>query len=396
MLALGAAMMAATAHAQTYTVLHAFMGQDGAMPFGEGVILDRAGNLYGTTIEGGQAFAGVVYRLGPNGAEQVLYSFTSGAGGEYPQAGVIHDSAGNLYGTTHQGGITTGVCASVGCGTVYKLDKTGTYSVLHSFTGGADGGYSATGLILDAAGNLYGTASEGAFGTGVVFKLDTTNAETVLYSFMGGTDGAYPSGALLRDAAGNLYGTASLGGAFNQGVVFKVDTLGNETVLYSFTGGADGGSPGGGVVTDASGNLYGTAAAGGITKGICAKGIPAGCGVVFKLDPSGNETVLHTFTGRADGGFPSSGVIRDAAGNLYGEAALGGTATTSACSNTIGCGVVFKLDTSNVETVLHNFDERDGRNPAGGLVQDSAGNLYGTTEIGGSKQNFGVVFKLTP
>ena len=155
-----------------------------------------------------------------------------------PYGGLIRDSKGNLYGTTNGGGAS-------GAGVVFKVDTSGNETVLYSFTGGADGGYPLAGVIRDSAGNLYGTTNGGgASGAGVVFKVDTSGNETVLYSFTGGADGGFPLWVVLaRDSAGNLYGTTAGGGASGAGVVFKVDTSGNETVLYSFTGGADGGNP---------------------------------------------------------------------------------------------------------------------------------------------------------
>ena len=362
------------------TVLCAFTSPPGGSNPMAAVIRDDAGNLYGTTFSGGTADGGAVYKLDPAGQETVLYTFTGGpqgADGAEPQE-IIRDSAGNLYGATYNGG--TG-----GLGVVYKLDTSGHQTVLHNFTGGADGGYPTGRLTLDSAGSVYGTASYG--GTphgGVVFKLDTAGQETVLYSFCtltGCADGAGPSG-VIRDSAGNLYGTAAGGGASNAGVIYKLDTVGHETVLYNFTGGADGANPYADLAADSAGNLYGTTFAGG-----------TGAGVVFKLDKTGKETVLYTFTGGADGGHPLTGVIRDAAGNLYGTTPYGGSGV---CYGVYaGCGVVYKLDTTGQETVLHGFTGgADGGSP-NGLIRDFAGNLFGTTSSGG-EENGGVVFIVKP
>src|ERR1017187_2355227 len=288
----------------TEIVLHNFAVPNGSDP-AAGVIRDSAGNLYGTTELGGAAYKGVVYKLDTTGHETVLHSFTGGADGGYPFAGVIRDSAGNLYGTTTQGGYA-------GSGVVYKLDTAGHETVLYTFNGTADGGSPIVGVIRDSAGNLYGTALGGPAGRGVVYKLDITGQETVLYSFTGGADGGFPEGGVIRDSAGNLYGTTEGGGTVNQGVAYKLDTTGQETVLYSFTGGADGGTPQAGVIRDSAGNLYGTTYSGGT----------ANQGVVYKLDTTGHETV-YSFTGGADGGLPFAGVI-GSAGNLYGTAAAGG------------------------------------------------------------------------
>jgi len=209
-----------------------------------------------------------------------------------------------------------------------------------------------------------------------VFELDATGHETVLYSFPGAGDGRHPYSGVIRDAAGSLYGTTGGGGTAGLGVVYKLDTAGHETVLYNFTGGADGSNPSGGVIRDSAGNLYGTTASGGT----------ANWGVVYKLDPSGHETVLHSFTGGADGGRPLAGVTRDSAGNLYGTTGAGGTT---------GSGVVYELDAAGQETVLYSFTGYDGRNPYAGVIRDSAGNLYGTTCYGG-KRGGGVVFKIEP
>jgi uncharacterized repeat protein (TIGR03803 family) len=218
------------------------------------------------------------------------------------------------------------------------------YSVLHTFTGGVGGYGPYAPVVLDRTGNLYGTAEYGgSYGDGTVFKLDTSGTITVLHSFF--EEGQYPFGALVLDAAGNLYGTTQYGG-LGHGTVFKVDTSGNYTTLYSFTGGADGSKPMAGVVLDAKGNVYGTTFYGGSPQCSGAQG----CGVVFKLDVGGNETVLYTFAGGADGSSPW-GVILDKTGNLYG--------TTSNLEST-GWGTVFKLSKTGKKTVLHTFTGTNG------------------------------------
>ena len=203
---------------------------------------------------------------------------------------------------------------------MFKLDPAGKETVLYAFTGGTDGNSPASGLVRDAEGNLYGTTTGGGnlstcggAGCGVVYELDPNGNETVLYSFSG-PDGADLGGDLLRDDAGNLYGTTYSGGTSNAGVVFKVDPTGHETVLYSFTGGADGANPFAGVVQDNAGNLYSTTFRGGTS----------GNGVVFKVDPTGHETVLHSFTGGADGGGPLLTCGSGPQGNLYGTTFFGG------------------------------------------------------------------------
>jgi uncharacterized repeat protein (TIGR03803 family) len=360
-----------SAHAQTYSVLYAFKGtHDGASP-NAGLIRDKNGNLYGMTAQGGRCrFCGVVFELNAQGRKKVLYKFSGGVDGGLPLAGLVRDSDANLYGTTELDGDDT-------AGVVFKLDKTGTETVLHSFTGGVDGGFPEASLVRDHASNLYGTTTGGgAYDDGVVFKVDTTGAETVLYTFTGGADGSDPFAGLVRDSAGNLYGTAAFGGAHDAGVVFELKSNGNYKPLHSFTGGAGGATPYGGVVRDSAGNLYGTTTYGGAHPT---------CGVVFKLDATGTYTVLHNFTCGADGGNPFAVLVRDSAGNLYG---------TTSYNGTFGNGVVFKLDTAGAYTVLHSFDGTDGSHPEE-LVRDLAGNLYGTTGSGGAYDK-GVVFKIAP
>ena len=339
------------AEAQTYKVLHTFTARtDGASPYA-GLLRDGAGNLYGTTYRGGASDIGTVYKIDKTGTESALYSFSGCCdvykNGATPDGGLVRDAAGNLYGTTLEGGAAKS-------GTVFKLDTAGTETVIHSFTGtGGDGAEPYAGLIRDAAGNLYGTtiyagdlACHPPYGCGTVFKLDAAGAETVLYSFTGiGGDGALAYGGLVLDAAGNLYGTTAGGGDLfcgagnGCGIVFKLDTTGKETVLHIFTGtGGDGSNPFDALILDAAGNLYGTTSSGG-DESSCIYG-GGGCGTVFKLDTTGKETVLHSFTG-SDGANPVAGLIRDAAGNLYGTTQDGGDLPT--CDSEPGCGVVFKL-----------------------------------------------------
>jgi uncharacterized repeat protein (TIGR03803 family) len=371
------AAAATTAQPQTFSILHSFRGGlDGTNLYG-GVILDARGNVYGTTYGAGNSGCsapgcGTVFRVNPSRRETVLYRFAGMPDGQNSTGTLVRDSAGNLYGTTQNGGTD-------GHGTVFKLDTTGTETVLHSFANGpTDGGYPSAGLIRDAAGNLYGTTpSGGTSDNGTVFKVDSTGVETVLHLFTNVPDGASPNAGLIRDAAGNLYGTTIAGGV-GYGTVFKVSSTGVETVLYSFTGGTDGLVPEGGLVRDSAGNLYGTTFYGGVSN----------FGTVFKLNTTGLETVLYSFTGGGDGQNPQAGLVRDTAGNLYGTTEFGGTSNL---------GTVFKLDTSGIETVLHTFTgtSTDGRQPFAGVTLDTAGNLYGTT-FGGGAFGFGIVFKLTP
>ena len=404
-LALALAESGASA-APTETVLHSFTGGvgDGIFPFA-GLIADSAGNLYGTTNQGGAANDGVVFKLSPGGIETVLYSFCGKPGcsdGAGPGAGLIADRHGNLYGTTPGGG-------AANAGVVFKLSPGGIETVLYSFCGKpgcSDGAGPGAGLIADRLGNLYGTTGGGGgpgcdgLGCGVVFKLSppippaTKWTETVLHSFVG-SDGGRPSSGLIADSKGNLYGTTGVGGASDRGVVFKLAPNGTETVLYSFcslTNCSDGASPLGGLIADSAGNLYGTTNDGGGSG--CNYG-PGLCGVVFKLSPGGTETVLHAFAGgSSDGAGPWAGLIADASGNLYGTTKGGGA---TGCPPP-GCGVVFKLVPGGTETVLYSFCSltncSDGIYPTAGLIADSSGNLYGTASGDDLPRIGGVVFEL--
>jgi uncharacterized repeat protein (TIGR03803 family) len=362
------------------TTLYSFPGAPGGTEPIAGLARDSAGNFYGAARSGGTLNQGTVYKLDAAGHETVLHTFAGGSDGADPESAVVLDAAGNVYGTTVGGGVAN-------VGVVYKVDTSGQETVLYSFTGGADGG-TPNGVIVDAAGNLYGTTLFGGAGgvtgiqEGVVFKLDPTGQETVLHSFTGLSDGGEPKAGVILDPAGNLYGTTTVGG-IGLGVIYKLAPSGGETVLYTFAGGADGGNPYGGLIFDPAGNLFGTAAGGGELGG----GGP-GEGVVFELDADGQYSVLYTFTGGADGGGPEAGVVRDSAGNLYGTTSYGGG---TGCLT--GCGVVYKVSPSGKETVLHAFaGGADGESPEAGVILDAAGGLYGTTPWGGKGGAVGVLF----
>jgi uncharacterized repeat protein (TIGR03803 family) len=258
-----------------------------------------------------------------------------------------------------------------------------TFTSLYSFTGGSDGGEPLEGLLRDKDGNLYGTTFQYGAGYGVVFKVTETGTESVLYSFTGGADGADPYPSLITDTAGNLYGTALAGGSSNCsggcGVVFKVDKNGTETVLYSFKGGTtDGCGPGAPLIRDSAGNFYGT-------TGECGA---SGFGTVFKLPNGGKEKVLHSFAGTpSDGQYPYYGALLiDKEGNLYGVTDTGGAS---------GDGTLFKLSKTGKETLLHSFaGGTDGDLVFGGPVADKDGNLYGTADLGGSS-GAGIVWKVS-
>ena len=402
------------------TSLYTFLGQaDGALP--NEVSLDPANNLYGTTINGGSSNCagggcGVAFKIDTRGRETLLHTFTAtGSDGYNPGAGLLRDSSGILYGTTYLGGANSNgvlfkltpqprACASVLC----SWNET----ILRSFGASGDGANPVWALIQDKNSNVYGTTTSGGMsncspGCGTVYKVDSQGRETVLHDFAGApTDGGYPFAPVLLDALGNLYGTTSGGGANNAGTVFQLTSAGSKNILYNFTGGGDGGTPFAGLVADQHGNLYGTTFNGG---GSC------NCGVVFELIPNQNgswtESVLWTFTGGADGGWPFSGMIIDSQGNLYGTTTGGGL--TGGCSavgsGESGCGVVFELS-PNGESVLWTFTGgSDGSYPYGPVVMDTQGNLYGAAIYGGDLNatnpacapsgtpvGCGVVFKLAP
>ncbi len=405
------------AAAQTERILHAYSNNgQGEFPY-MGLLLDAAGNLYGTTGAGGADGLGTVFELSPNGSggwtQKVLHNFGSGTDGQSPWGGnLLMDSSGNLYGTTRYGG--TSMCDSfnpVGCGTVFELvhnaDGSWTEEVLHNFDGGSNqegpnGYHPYGGLVMDAAGNLYGTALYGGalggsagFG-GVVFELSPSSGgswtEQVLWNFGAEGDGNFPQCALVFDKAGNLYGTTESGtGSSAGGTVFELSpgvSGWTEKIIFQFDVAGNsqtGNAPQAGVAFDANGNLYGTTGFGG----------PHFMGDVFELSPSTGgmwtETILHTF-GRGDGNSPDAGVIVDGSGNLYGTTYMGGKANV---------GTVYELSPSSggtwTEKILHDFQAAsgDGANPETGLVMDSHGYLYGTT-AGGGMGRFGTVFQVKP
>lgn len=397
----------------TETVLYSFKnGNDGGQPSSGGLVFHNRA-LYGTTTYGGTLNTGVVFQLSPPvdptapWTETVLYGFQGGADGFNPyDDSLVFDTNGALYGTTSGGGTNPGP-SSPG-GTVFKLTPpvapatAWTKTTLWTFGSGSDGSVPYTGVIFDTSGALYGvTAAGGAHGQGTVFKLTPPVAagtgwtETVLYHFAGGSDGAAPIGGLIF-YNGALYGTTRAGGAANNGgTVFKLTppvapaTTWIKTTLWTFGSGSDGSLPYAGVIFDTDGALYGLTAAGGAY----------GQGAVFKLTPpvaagtAWTETVLYPFAGGSDGAAPmASRLIFDTNGALYGTTHGGGTSNG---------GAVFKLTppvapaTTWTEIVLYRFKGSggDAATPAGGVVFDTKGALYGMTSSGGTA-NAGAVFKL--
>jgi uncharacterized repeat protein (TIGR03803 family) len=368
---------------------------DGAEP-DSGLILDASGFLYGETRDGGKHRYGTVFMASVNGGESVLHSFLEGKSA-YAGDGLLRDSKGNLYGTTSSAYIRNPKYFGV----VFELKKKG-FHYLHEFAvADPASGYGPNSpLVMDANGNLYSTAYSGGItnclyenGCGLVFEITAAGSERVLYTFAGAPDGANPGGGVVVDEQGNLYGTTFYGGTgsnceypqFGCGTVFKIAPDGTETVLYSFKGEEDGGYPNGGLVLDSQGNLYGT-------TGNCGS---SGCnyGAVFEVTPGGAETLLHSFAGGTDGAYPIGSLIMDGQGNLYGTTGQGGG---SGCYGGEGCGTVFEVTPQGVETILYRFNGTpDGSNPAGGLVFDAQGNLYGATATGGV-YGYGTVFVLPP
>ncbi|MFL5239128.1 MAG: choice-of-anchor tandem repeat GloVer-containing protein [Rhizomicrobium sp.] len=313
--------------------------------------------------------------------EQVLYSFTGQADGQQPTAGVTFDDAGNIYGVVTYAGASEN-CGPSGCGNIYKLAPDGTFTVLHNFNG--DGGANpASDLIRDRkTGDFYGsTNAGGAHGAGTVFRFTPDSTVTTLYSFTGGADGYVPEGRLLRDRHGNFYGTTYAGGADAMGVVYRLSAKGKQTVLHSFTGGAkDGAFPtNAGLAMDDAGNLYGMTQFGGSSD----------YGTVFRIATDGRFKVLHTFIGGTDGRYPASGLIAGKDGTIYGVTQGGGGSDNC----TYGCGTVFRLAPDGTLSILHAFTGgADGANPLGTLLQTKSGKLFGTTNDGSK----GTVFRLAP
>jgi uncharacterized repeat protein (TIGR03803 family) len=378
--------------APKYKVLHAFgIGKDGAGLWA-GLVLDGKGNLYGTTSGGGASGDGTVFRLTPRPdgkwAETVLHNF-NGNDGSDPVGGVTLDAAGNLYGATVLGG------GPYKYGTVFQLTP-GTHgwkeTVLRRFSQDDYGGDPQSRLAMDAAGNLYGTAPASAF------ELTSGShgwKETILHKFTGQNgDGFGAYTGVIMDASGNLYGETAMGGTGTGcgggcGTVYELGPTADgwkEHILHDFgTGGDNMAYPEGPLMLDKAGNLYGTAGGGTYTYGAVYK-------LTLQSDGRWKSTVIHSFTGGANGQSVGGGVVMDKAGNLYGTTIAGGSPNCE-------CGIVYKLSPAakgkwNFK-VLHTFVGTDGAQPVGELILDDKGNLYGNTITGGAG-GYGVAFELTP
>ena len=384
--------------ASTSQVVYSLAGdEDGEYPDTD-LIIDSAGNIYGTSVLGGDFGTGTVFQLTPSGSSYVhtvLYSFTGGADGGQPYKGVTLDAQGNLYGTAVVGG-TGGICAGEGCGVVYKLTKNGstwTQSVIYNFTGKSDGYGPGSGVTFDKAGNLYGTTpTGGAKSMGVIYELSPSGSSwtfKVIHTFSGGSDGTGGSaGRLLLDSAGRLYGVCTVGGANGAGVAYKL-TLVQGTwkfqTLYAFKGTPDAGFPYGALSMDSSGNLYGTTYYSGANN----------LGSVYQLALKGGvwtENLLYSFKGGTDGASPISNVNVDPSGDLYGTTSEGG----GRCS----CGAIYRLTLPRggqwTESVVYRFKNTpDGGFVYNGMVPDSSGHYFGSTVHGGTAGE-GAFYQFTP
>jgi uncharacterized repeat protein (TIGR03803 family) len=382
-------IVATSSSAQTEKILYTFTGSnDGGLPQ-SGVVFDAKGNLYGTSEIG--AAGGLVYELTPNSngtwSEAVLYNFTFGFGdGEFPIGGLTFDGKGNLYGTTNQGGVYF-----QSTGTVFELlpGAEGVWSekVLYSFSGGSDGGNPYAGVTMDSAGNLFGvTTYGGSQNSGTVFELvagaNDKWTEKVLHSFTGGNDGGQQYGQLVADSSGNFYGTTLLGGAHDYGAVFEMSLglngIWSEKIVHSFTGGAGGAAPFGNVVFDKSGNLYTEANSS-----------------LLELTPSSNGTwtpkTIHNFVGGPDGAVAECGLAFDKSGNLYVMTNLGGQHKGTVFELTPGSNGSW-----TEKVLHKFAGGSDGAFPEfANLAIDASGNVYGTTPTSGAS-NRGVVFQVKP
>jgi uncharacterized repeat protein (TIGR03803 family) len=371
------------AQAQTFSVIHNFTGgSDGGNPLA-GFAIDAAGNFYGTTSAGGASGEGTVFKVTAKGKETVLYTFTGGADGANPEAGLfVNATNGNLYGTTNAGG-------AYGAGTVFGVTAKGKETILYSFTGKTDGANPQAALVMDAKGNLYGTTfAGGIYGNGTVFKLGKKGGkwtEQALFSFSQDATGKLPLAGVTLDADGNLYGTTSAGGTYTNGNIFELKRSKSgwtEIILHNFENASDGAVPYGGLIFDQSGNLYGAATEGGTGGG----------GTIFELTPSNDSwtfTVLYSLPGWGVSGTYRN-LLLDASGNIY---------ATTHCDGDYNAGTIYELTQSGgtwTYTSLYVFTGgSDGQFSYSNLVFDKLGNLYGTTKQGGADGN-GVIFKVKP
>jgi uncharacterized repeat protein (TIGR03803 family) len=374
------------ADAQTETILYSFgsYATDGSGP-SAGLVQGSDGSFYGTTYRGGTGTncvipgCGTVFRISPSGTYTTVYSFGAFPGdGSHPLATLVQGSDGNFYGTTYGGGTS-------GSGTVFRISPSGTYTTLYSFAGFPSDGDGPNVLVQGSDGNFYGTTiGGGTYREGTVFRISPTGSETILYSFGSSTNDGYATYAgLVQGGDGNFYGTTKYGGTDGWGTVFQVSPSGTYKGLYSFAGPPnDGRFPYAGLVQGSDGNLYGTTYYGGQSTNCFGEG----CGTVFRISTSGTETTLYSFVGYPnDGELPFAGLVQGSDGNSYGTTLLGGTSTNCSVDGN-GCGTVFQISPSGTYTTLYSFgtSSNDGNEPYAGLVQGSDGNFYGMTYVDGT------------
>lgn len=381
-----ALLLAGGAEARGFRALYHFAGGgDGDVSVNR-LVPDGAGNLYGVTAANADVL-GTVFMVTQGGTETILHAFHLQAGeASTPTSGLAIDAAGNLYGEAFDGGAfqcPENLLLDPDCGSIFRLAPDGTLTTIYRFQGGEDGGIPLGGLLLDDAGNLYGTTKMGGTGDfcnggcGTVFRLAPDGTKTVLYNFTGQGDGAAPVSSLIADGSGNLYGTTPLGGQ-GHGTIFRIAPDGSETQLHAFSG-SDGDQPAGSLAMDKVGNLYGTTATGG----------GASYGETFRLATDGTLSILHTFSSAGgDGAYPKGGVLVDRKGNLYGTTLQGG----KGCG-LYGCGTVYRIAADGTYSQLYKFKDRVAYNPFGGLVADHDGDLYGTAlGVFGDPDHRGLVF----
>jgi uncharacterized repeat protein (TIGR03803 family) len=388
--------------AQTFTTLSSFDYNNGLLPLGT-LVQGFDGNLYGTTESGGippgQQGDGTVFRITPSGAITSLYTFCITGNcpdGDSPFAGLVQAKTGDFYGTTYRGGPFSHACKADGCGTIFKITPSGTWTRLHSFVL-TDGSQPLGGLVQGIDGNLYGTTYIGGVckfstGCGTIFKITPAGVLTTLYNFCAQTkcsDGQTPESALVQGIDGDFYGTTAFGGILactyqgnpeTCGTIFKITSTGVLTTLYRFSN-TDGSVPLAGLVLGNDGNFYGTTSEGGANN----------VGTIFKITRAGKLTVLHSFDS-SDGADPVAGLVQATDGNFYGVTYSGGANNY---------GTLFEITSTGTFSTLHSFDATDGQTPYGGLIQGTDGNIYGTTSLGGApcpefvNGGCGTVFKLS-
>jgi len=378
------------AYGRTGTILHSFDGapDDGRLPYA-GLVQGSDSNFYGTTYQGGSNDYGTIFRVSPSGSYTTLYSFAGPPNdGGFPWAPLVQSADNNFYGTTYAGGTSTN--CGYGCGTIFRISPGGVYTTLYSFAGYPDDGFRPkAGLVEGSDSNFYGTTEwGGSSGAGTLFRIDSSGTYTILYSF-GSTpphDGMNPQAGLTLGSDSNFYGTTAFGGAYMEGTMFRITPSGSYSILHSFgfSNLDDGSQPQGNLVQGSDSNFYGTTRTGGISTN----------GTIFRISPGGAYTNLYSFAGSpSDGSYPAAPLVQGSDGNLYGTTVLGGRHGHN--PGIPGEGTVFRISPSGVYTNLCSFGSSsgDGKSPFGGLILGSDGDFYGTTSAGGAHHDNGTLFK---